>query len=53
MVKDGSALARATSIGPTAATGLEVSSDTAGGILATASRGAAAITIFYRLYGER
>ena len=31
MVKDGSALARATSIGPSAATGLEVSADTAGG----------------------
>jgi hypothetical protein len=45
-----------TSIGPSAATGLEVSADTAGGLvafLATASRGAAAITIFYRLYGER
>jgi len=32
MVKDGSALARATSIGPRAATGLEVSADAAGGI---------------------
>jgi hypothetical protein len=31
MVKDGGALARATSIGPSAATGLEVSADTAGG----------------------
>ena len=31
-VKDGGALARATSIGPKAATGLEVSADTAGGI---------------------
>ena len=32
MVKDGSALARATSIGPRAATALEVSADAAGGI---------------------
>jgi hypothetical protein len=32
MVKDGGALARATSIGPRAATGLEVSADTAGAI---------------------
>ena len=32
MVKDGGALARATSIGPRAATGLEVSADAAGGI---------------------
>ena len=32
MVKDGGALARATSIGPRPATGLEVSADTAGGI---------------------
>ena len=74
MVKDGGALARATSIGPSAATGLEVSADTAGGSLGflrnkdvgfevrcgwwhsslrhhAARR--AAITIFYRLYGER
>jgi hypothetical protein len=32
MVKDGGALARATSIGPGAATGLEFFADTAGGI---------------------
>ena len=32
MVKDGGALARATSIGPRAATGLEVFADAAGGI---------------------
>ena len=32
MVKDGGTLARATSIGPRAATGLEVSADAAGGI---------------------
>ena len=32
MVKDGGALARATSIGPRAATGLEVSADAAGGL---------------------
>ena len=32
MVKDGGALARATSIGPSAATGLEVSAAAAGGI---------------------
>ncbi|MGY3618121.1 hypothetical protein ACVJGD_004317 [Bradyrhizobium sp. USDA 10063] len=51
MVKDGSALARATSIGPGAATG--VSADAAGGIRRYASRGAASITIVYRLYGER
>ena len=49
MVKDGGAFARAASIGPRAATG--VSADAAGGT--TASRGAAAITIVYRLHGER
>jgi hypothetical protein len=53
MVKDGGALARATSIGPRAATGLEVSADAAGGIPRAASRGAAAIMIVYRVYGER
>jgi hypothetical protein len=51
MVKDGGALARATSIGPRAATG--VSADAAGGIPRYGTRGAAAITIVYRLYGER
>jgi hypothetical protein len=53
MVKDGGALARATSIGPRAATGLEVSADRLVAYLATASRGSVAITIVYRLYGER
>ena len=51
MVKDGGALARATSIGPTAATG--ISADALVAFLATASRGGSAITIVYRLYGER
>jgi hypothetical protein len=50
MVKDGGALARATSIGPTAATGIQMRLVA---FLATASRGWAAITIVYRLYGER
>ena len=54
MVKDGGAFARATSIGPRAATGLESFSRYGWWhSLATASRGAAAITIDYRLYGER
>ena len=51
MVKDGGALARATSIGPRAATGSLQMRLVA--FLATASRGGAAITIVYRLYGER
>ena len=53
MVKDFGALARATSIGPRAATGLEVSADAAGGIPRYGiTRRVAAITIVYRLYGE-
>jgi hypothetical protein len=39
MVKDGGASARATSIGPRAATGLEVSKDTAGGRYGIMRRG--------------
>jgi hypothetical protein len=51
MVKDCGALARATSIGPRAATG--VSADAAGGIPRYGiTRRVAAITIVYRLYGE-
>ena len=49
MDKDG-ALARATSIGPRAATRLEVSRMW---LVAVASRDEAAIMIVYRLYGER
>jgi hypothetical protein len=49
MVKDGGALARATSIGLRAAMGVMPLV----AFLATASRGAAAITIIYRVYGER
>ena len=53
MVKDGGALARATSIGPRAATGLKSLQMRLVAFLAAASRGAAAIMIVYRLYGER
>ena len=53
MVKDGSALARATSIGQSAATGLEVSADLAGGNPRYGITRRGGITIFYRLYGER
>ena len=52
MVKDGGALARATSIGPRAATRESLQMRLVA-FLATASRGAAAIMIVYRLYGER
>jgi hypothetical protein len=51
MVKDGSALAHATSIGQRAATG--VFADVAGGIRRYASGGAAPTTIVYPLCGER
>ena len=51
MVKDGGALARATSIGPRAATGVSV--DAAGGIPRYGITRREAITIVYRLYGER
>ena len=52
MVKDGGALARAASIGPRAATGVSLQMRLVA-FLATASRGAAAITIVYRVHGER
>ncbi len=52
MVKDGGALARATSIGPRAATGSLLQMRLVA-FLAAASHGAAAIMIVYRLYGER
>lgn len=51
MVKDGGALPPAIWIGPRPATGL--SAGASGGIPRYGSRGAAAITIVYRLYGER
>ena len=51
MVKDGGALARATSI--VQGRQRESLQMRLVAFLATASRGAAAITIVYRLYGER
>jgi hypothetical protein len=53
MFKGGGASARATSTDPKAATGLKISGERLVAFLDTASRDAAAITIFYRLYGER
>ena len=52
MVKDGGALARATSIGPKGGNGKSLQMRLVA-FLAAASRGAAAIMIVYRLYGER
>jgi hypothetical protein len=50
MIKDDGALARATSIGPKAATEIQMRLVA---FLARALRGGAAITIVYRVYGER
>jgi hypothetical protein len=50
MINDDGALARATSIDAKAATGIQMRLVA---FLARASRGGAAITIVYRLHGER